>query len=145
MNKTISLLLIGLIFPVTTYAQTGQEKFVETCSGCHGVDAEGIPGLAPPLHNTKLWTQLGDQRDRYIAGVVTSGLSGKLVSRGETYQSVAMPSQAYLSTPDLVDITHYLMNDVNQLSGGPNAELIDEFKNNPMSHSALLKIRSGGK
>ncbi len=145
MNKHASLvLIIGAMLSGVAAAQTGQELFTTSCSGCHGADASGIEGLAPSLHNPELWNKLGAQRDNYIAGVVTGGLSGKLESLGKTYQGFAMPPQSFLSSADLVQITHYILDDVNQLSGGPSEALIDQYKQAPLTHGELHKLRSGG-
>ncbi|XAW90649.1 cytochrome c [Vibrio sp. CDRSL-10 TSBA] len=124
-------------------ASSGQEKFATNCSGCHGLDAKGIVGLAPSLDNPELWKRLGSHRDQYIAGVVTGGMSGKIESLGNTYQGFAMPPQNYLETADLVEITHYILSDINHLSGGPDANLIDKYKENPLSHPELHQLRDG--
>lgn len=146
MNKRTFALLFGLMALAThgsVSAETGQDKFVTNCSGCHGMDAKGIVGLAPSLENPSLWSRLGDQRDRYIAGVVTGGMSGKIESLGNTYQGFAMPPQSFIDTADLVDITHYILSDINHLAGGPDAGLIDQYKENPLSHQELHQLRDG--
>lgn len=145
MNKLPVLLLIasGCVSGFVS-AQSGKELFGTYCSGCHGANAEGIEGLAPSLHNPQLWSKLGDKRNQYIAGVVTSGLSGKLVSLDKTYQGFAMPPQSFISSQDLVQITHYVLEDVNQQQGGPDQALIDEYKKKPFTHSELHQLRKGG-
>lgn len=138
-----SLLTIAL-YATPAQAKTGQEMFVETCSGCHGADGKGIVGLAPSLENPDLWNKLGEHRDKYIAGVVTGGMSGKIESLGNTYQAMAMPPQSYVETQDLVQITHYILHDLNHLEGGPEAKMIDQYKQAPLSHQELHQIRNGG-
>ncbi|BEI23015.1 c-type cytochrome [Vibrio fluvialis] len=146
MNKRAVSLLFALVALGTHYpvsAESGQDKFVTNCSGCHGMDAKGIIGLAPSLENPELWNRLGDKRDQYIAGVVTGGMSGKIESLGNSYQGFAMPPQSFLETADLVEITHYILSDINHLTGGPDASLIDKYKENPLSHQELHQLRNG--
>lgn len=145
MNKRVSLtLIVGCMLSGAATAKTGQELFTANCSGCHGANANGIEGLAPSLHNPELWTKLGAHRDDYIAGVITGGMSGKIESLGKTYQGFAMPPQSFLSSADLVQITHYIIDDVNQLNGGPTETLIEQYKQKPLTHGELHKLRSGG-
>ena len=146
MNKQ-SLLKLGVaallsVSAASAFAANPDPKFIETCSGCHGMDANGIPGMAPALNNPELWQKLGDQRQRYIAGIVTGGMSGKIVSKGQEYTNLVMPPFGYLSTDDLVEITNYIVHDLNQAGAGPDAALIEELKASPLSHKQLRQIRS---
>ncbi|WP_310607830.1 c-type cytochrome [Buttiauxella brennerae] len=147
MNNTSFAWLAGLFastLSLSALASDGHEKFVNNCSGCHGLEAEGIPGLAPALNNPDLWNKLGAKRNEYIAGVVTGGLSGKLKSKGNDYDGLVMPPQDFIETADLVDITRYVINDVNKVDGAPDATLINQLKSAPKSHEELHKLRNGG-
>lgn len=147
MNKIAFALISGLMASAplsAALAADGHQKFIDNCSGCHGEQAEGIPGMAPPLDNPAMWQKLGDKRSDYIAGVVTGGMSGKLDAKGEVFDGMVMPPQDFIETADLVDITHYLLHDVNKLDGGPDAALIDKLKSAPKSHEELHKLRDGG-
>lgn len=142
-----SRLLTGLcaaLFSLSAAASDGHDKFVANCSGCHGENAEGVEGMAPPLKNPDLWARLGDKRSEYVAGVVTGGMSGALQSDGNNYEGLVMPPQDFIDTADLVDIAHYVLNEVNHVDGGPDAALIDKLKNAPQSHEELHKLRNGG-
>ncbi|WP_206602466.1 c-type cytochrome [Chimaeribacter coloradensis] len=138
------LMLAALLLCAPAAWADGHAAFEENCASCHGADAEGIEGLAPPLHNADLWKTLGDNRQAYIAGVVTGGMSGTLTSKGSTYEGLVMPPLGYLDTATLVEITHYVLNEVNQAGDGPSAALITQYQANPPEHAALRKLRNGG-
>lgn len=142
--STIIGLLVVTCYTLPASALDGHDKFVANCSGCHGENAEGIEGMAPSLYNPELWAKLGDKRNDYIAGVVTGGLSGTLNASGNRFDGMVMPPQDFIDTTDLVAITHYILNELNHVAGGPDAALIDKLKNAPQSHKDLQKLRNGG-
>lgn len=149
MSKTKRLfatagLLVAACSALPASATDGHDKFVANCSGCHGENAEGIEGMAPPLRNPELWARLGDKRNDYIAGVVTGGMSGTLNTGGSSFDGMVMPPQDFIDTAELVVITHYILNEVNHVEGGPDAALIDKLKSAPRSHEDLQKLRNGG-
>lgn len=147
MHKLTLALLAALVASApysASFASGGQQKFVDNCSGCHGTEAEGIPGMAPPLNNPELWNKLGSKSSEYIAGVMTGGMSGTLHAKGNDYDGMVMPPQDFIDTADLVEISHYLLNEVNKVDGGPDAALIDKLKSAPKSHDDLHKLRDGG-
>ncbi len=147
MNKFSAMIFASAIslFASQTQASPGGDKFVANCSGCHGEDAAGIPGMAPPLKDAPLWQGLGDKRSEYIAGVVTGGMGGTLHTPAGDTEGMVMPPQDFIDTADLVDITAYVLQEVNHVPGGPDAAMIDKYKKSPLSHEELLKIRNGGK
>jgi mono/diheme cytochrome c family protein len=143
MNKPFILAGLLTLLAPAAWAD-GHAAFEENCASCHGADAEGIEGLAPPLHNADLWKALGDHRQAYIAGVVTGGMSGTLQSKGSTYEGLVMPPLGYLDTATLVEITQYVLSDVNKMGDGPSAALITQYQASPPEHAALRKLRNGG-
>ncbi|WP_261372805.1 c-type cytochrome [Yersinia mollaretii] len=150
MSKKMRLSAIACLLVVTCYALPasafdGHDKFVANCSGCHGENAKGIEGMAPSLYNPELWTKLGDKRNDYIAGVLTSGLSGTLKTSNSSFDGMVMPPQDFIDTADLVAITHYILNEINHVEGGPgpDAVLIDKLKSAPKSHKDLQALRNG--
>ena len=44
-----ALAVVTIPATLSTEARAGQQAFVENCASCHGTNAEGKAGLAPPL------------------------------------------------------------------------------------------------
>jgi mono/diheme cytochrome c family protein len=76
--------------------EVGAELFETNCSGCHGIQGEGIPGLAPPLNDSNFFTSRvqevgweGTLEDYIISTVAT----GRTVStRPEQYAGGGKPA-----------------------------------------------------
>jgi mono/diheme cytochrome c family protein len=122
------ILIIGITEPArleaTTAAQQGRAievgaKLFETnCSGCHGIQGEGIAGLCPPLNDPTFFQQRlkevgypGSLHD-YIAATVSGG---RLVStRPDKYAGKMPPwSQAFggpLRADQIEDIAQFILN-----------------------------------
>ncbi|WP_186381664.1 c-type cytochrome [Yersinia massiliensis] len=143
LRSTVVCFLVATCYAFPATALDGYDKFVANCSGCHGENAEGIEGMAPPLYNPELWAKLGDKRNDYIAGVITGGLSGTLNNSDNRFDGMVMPPQDFIDTADLVAITHYILNELNHVTGGPDAALFDKLKSAPHSHKDLQKLRNG--
>ncbi len=135
----VALALLALPFG----AAQGATPFATTCAACHGQNAEGVPGFAPPLENADLWTSLGDKAPDYLAGVMIAGLSGQIESGGQVFVG-AMPAQAQLSDEDLLAIAQYILNEVNGLEVTLTPETLAEKRASPPTHEALLELRAGG-
>ena len=41
--------LVAVTLPATLSPEAGQQAFAANCASCHGIDAEGRAGIAPPL------------------------------------------------------------------------------------------------
>ncbi|QLF93723.1 cytochrome c [Pseudomonas sp. ABC1] len=136
------LAALAVASAIPAFADDGQALFVQNCSSCHGTDAEGIEGLAPPLHNPELWQALGDNSARYIAGVMTGGLSGTISAKGLDYFGLVMPPQSHIDSADLQRIARYVIA-LNEAAAAPDQALIDQLKAAPLAHKALRDIRKG--
>ena len=96
---------------VGTDARTaGFKLFRNMCATCHGIDGDGIDGLAPPLKNSEY---IKDSTER-LALVILHGLSGPIHVNGKLYDTnVVMPGLANNSDftdKDLKDIISYVNN-----------------------------------
>lgn len=86
---------------------SGQALFDNRCVACHGVGGAGIAGLAPPLAGAL--PHLAQPAGRaYVLQVLTHGLSGRIVSQGQTFMG-AMPAQSDLSDADLAAVATHLV------------------------------------
>ena len=88
----------------------GYKIYRNICATCHGVDGDGIDGLAPPLKNSE-YVKGSTER---LALVILHGLSGPIHVNGNLYDmNVVMPGLANNSDftdKDLQDIISYLNN-----------------------------------
>ncbi|MBN1665988.1 MAG: c-type cytochrome [Anaerolineales bacterium] len=76
--------------------EVGAELFEINCRGCHGLKAEGIPGLAPPLNDAYFFTQRltdvgwqGSLED-YIVATISTGR--QLSTRPDLYPGSGLPA-----------------------------------------------------
>lgn len=104
--------LAGCLLPPATPAvaqDSGAALFADTCQACHGPAGEGIPGFAPPLDRPAFWDGLGADAPLYLAGVMVSGLVGRITAGGETYVGVQMPAQTGLSDDEMIAVADYVL------------------------------------
>lgn len=135
--------LAGLLAcSVASWAQntSGQGIFDTRCVACHGAGGAGIAGLAPALAGALPY--LGQPAGRsYVLQVLTHGLSGKIVSQGQTFIG-AMPAQTDLSDADLAAVATY----VASLNGQPTASITAEdaaaARATKVDHKALREQRA---
>jgi mono/diheme cytochrome c family protein len=141
MKLGILVAWLALIAVPAAANETGRILFEENCSGCHQVGGIGSPGLAPPLIEDALWAALGEDASPYLAGVLIGGLSGTIISGGETYVGLAMPAQQWMSDTDLTAVADYVLNDLNGLGVQPAPELFAQTRLSPPSHADLRQLR----
>lgn len=101
MNRILLALAVGLLLGLA-WAQDGKTLYQNNCAGCHGAQAQGIPGAFPPLAANP---RVADEA--YVVKVIRQGLSGPLEVAGQTYNGM-MPPMAQVSEADAKAIASYL-------------------------------------
>lgn len=97
-------LALGICVPrLFVSGPSASQLFAAHCSACHGTQAEGIPGLAPPLAGREL-----ARARAQILNTVLSGLSGPIEVSGENYDGV-MPSFAALDDAEIAVLVDYVI------------------------------------
>jgi mono/diheme cytochrome c family protein len=82
----------------------GKQIFETICALCHGLDAEGKPGQAPPLAGSE-WAQGIPER---MIRIPMFGLTGPVTVKGQQY-NLSMPAMgAALSPDDLASVLTYI-------------------------------------
>jgi len=106
-------ILIGLaLLGGNASAMEGKAIFEANCAACHQPDGAGAAGLAPPLLGT-LGKRVGSPAGRqYLTGVLISGMAGRLVSKGVTYNG-AMPNWQQFSDAELAGVANYVLSTFN--------------------------------
>jgi cytochrome c553 len=89
----------------------GRQKYLATCSGCHGVDGKGISRFAPPLKSSE-WV-LGDATT--LSLIVLHGMEGTMMVAGKKYDAPAilpvMPAHSTMGDADIASILTYIRNE----------------------------------
>ncbi len=104
-NSVYTLLTVG-----TDSRTSGYKIFRNLCATCHGVDGDGIEGLAPPLKNSEYVTQ----SSKKLALVVLHGMSGPIHVNNKLYDlKITMPGLANnqeFTDEDILDLISYMHN-----------------------------------
>lgn len=111
MKRLMVAVACGLLAGIAS-AQDGKAVYDANCAACHQPDGAGALGLAPPLAGTigqRVAVPAGRQ---YVAGIVISGLAGKLESKGVVYEGI-MPSWPQLSDAELAAALNYVLSAFN--------------------------------
>ncbi|PZQ49909.1 MAG: hypothetical protein DI556_10680 [Rhodovulum sulfidophilum] len=144
MNKGSLVAVAMAALPGAALAD-GASIFADTCAACHGEAGVGNPGLAPPLDLADFWAGLGDKAPAYVAGVISSGLTGRINAAGIDYIGLAMPAQAHLSDAEAAEVATYVLATLGGLSGATvSTEMMTADRAAPPSHADLRAMRKGG-
>lgn len=141
--KTVATLTLAAaaLAPLSALAQEkGKTLFDTRCVACHGANGAGIPGLAPTLGGALPYLDKPAGRD-YVLGVLTHGLSGKIVSKGQTYMG-AMPPQTDLADEDLAAVVNHLGTLNGQKAPVAKAEDAAKLRAAKLDHKALRDQRT---
>ena len=115
-HRLIAALSLGLSFAIMAsgvQAADGQAVYTANCAACHQPDGAGAAGLAPPLAGTLGGRLAFPQGRRYIAGVLMSGMAGKIESKGVVYNGM-MPTWAALADDELAAVANYVVETFNK-------------------------------
>jgi len=94
----------------------GKSLYGQYCGSCHQTDGSGVPGMYPPLAETKYVN--GDVE--WLVESLVNGLEGPITVKGEEYNNL-MPPMDYLSDKEIADILSYI-----RQSFGNDAEAVTE-------------------
>jgi mono/diheme cytochrome c family protein len=84
------------------------QVFEQRCVICHQPNAQGVPGLYPPLADSiGYYVSVKDGR-RYLVHVLLNGLSGPVLVKGVTYNGL-MPQFAMLSDEDIAAVLNEVL------------------------------------
>ncbi|MTH78027.1 c-type cytochrome [Paracoccus aestuariivivens] len=105
------LLVATSVAPALGQDADGAQLFADNCAACHNDGGTGNPGLAPPLNRPAFWDALGDKAPDYLAGVLASGLTGKITVDGEMYVGLIMPAQTALSEQEAATVANWVLHE----------------------------------
>ena len=101
MKRGFALALAAAFTTLIGSAQAADENsFNARCATCHQQNAQGVPGMYPPLADS-IGNELRLKRGReYLIEVVLNGMAGSIVVNGTTYVGL-MPQFASLSDDEI--------------------------------------------
>jgi len=109
----------------------GAKLFRQICSACHGINGEGLDGVAPPLMNSEY---VANSPER-LGLIILHGLSGPVHVNGKRYKfNQAMPSlrgNPNLSDRDISDLITYVTNAFSITPHWVKPEKINELRDKP--------------
>jgi mono/diheme cytochrome c family protein len=85
--------------------ERGKKVYERTCLACHQVNGSGVPGMNPPLKQTK-WV-LGDKKT--LINIVLKGMDQEIEVNDEIYSNV-MPAFATFTDKEVADVLTYVRN-----------------------------------
>jgi len=103
------------------------------CAACHTRTGAGVPAVFPPLGEDFRTMAASDAGRRYLALVVTRGVSGPIKVGGKPYAGV-MPAQATLDDASVAAVLNHVGTEIAKT--GP------AFK--PFAEAEIAAIRAGG-
>lgn len=89
----------------------GKKVYETACLACHQADGSGVPGMNPPLKQTK-WV-LGDKKT--LINIILNGMDEEIEVDGEYYDNV-MPPQI-LKDKEIADVLTYVRNSFSNKAG----------------------------
>jgi len=90
----------------------GQKVFTANCTGCHGANAMGVPGVFPPLVANP--DVSGDAKR--VIHTVKYGLNGNIVVKGKPYNGNMPAWDGTLSDMDIASVVSYIRTSLNNKS-----------------------------
>ncbi|MFS4469417.1 c-type cytochrome [Maribacter sp. 2210JD10-5] len=115
---------------------TGARLFRQICAACHGINGDGIEGLAPPLNKSEYMEKPLER----LGLILLHGLSGPVHVNGKLYEiNQAMPgliANESITDQDISDIISYVTNAFSDTPRGLSFEKIRELR--------LKKSKGGG-
>ncbi len=95
--------------------QRGKQIYESYCRTCHQANAQGIPGMYPPLAGSDFLTN-----KQQVIHALVFGLSGPITVKGKTYNGV-MPPAPY-NDEDIAAVLTYVYNSFGNPGGIVTAE-----------------------
>ena len=91
-------------FPNKLSESDGQEVYMTRCMSCHGATGEGVPGVFPPLTDSKY---VSADKGVFIR-MILNGLRGEVVVKGVTYNGMMPPWGGFLTDQQVADVTTFV-------------------------------------
>ncbi|MDO8432228.1 MAG: cytochrome c [Candidatus Binatus sp.] len=111
LGAVLSIPAILILFAPTCRAAES-DVYIARCVICHQLNAEGVPGMYPPLANSIGADLKLKQGRRYLIQVALSGMTGPVDVDGIVYNGL-MPPFAQLPDAEIADVLNYVLTKFN--------------------------------
>ena len=113
MSRGFALALAAAFATLIGSAQAADENsFNARCATCHQQNAQGLPGMYPPLADS-IGNELRSKRGReYLIEVVLNGMAGPIEVNGTTYVGL-MPEFGSLSDTEIAATLNHVLTKFN--------------------------------
>lgn len=101
----------------------GTIVYKKFCASCHQSDGKGVPGMYPPIGETKM---VNGNKDELIK-IILNGMSGEIEVKGEIYNNV-MPAHHHLSDKQIADLLTYIRSDFGNNSEPVTPEEVEKVR-----------------
>lgn len=106
LRAAITAVALSGIIAVSTEAQkpkTGAEVYA-TCTACHQVNGQGLPGAFPPLAGSEWVTG----RAEIPIAIVLHGMQGEITVKGAKYNNVMTPWGTTFNDQEIANVVTYI-------------------------------------
>ena len=110
MRLLVALMLVPAITGIARAG--GSDIFKSNCVICHEANAQGVPGMYPPLADSIGSYVASPEGRAYLVHVVSFGLNGAISVHGQSYIGV-MQSWAKLKDEDVAEVLNYVLTTFN--------------------------------
>lgn len=104
-------------------ALSGEEVYRRSCSQCHQLNGQGLPGAFPTLVGAKWVT--GDPET--VVRIVVGGLAGPIEVKGETYKGL-MPAHVPLTDESIARVLTYVRSSWGNQASAVDAALVAKIR-----------------
>jgi mono/diheme cytochrome c family protein len=136
----IMAMAVGTILGSGTATADGAAVYTTICTACHQPDAEGAPGLAPPLAGTLANRARTEAGRSYFAQVLISGMIGPIVTRDGKFNG-NMPSFAALPDEDLIAVIGHVLKTFNGVDEAVRAEDFAAARSKNLQPNEVSRLR----
>ncbi len=114
----------------------GAAVYTTHCAVCHQAEGTGVTGIYPPLDGSE-WV-LGNPEN--IINIVTHGLKGEIVVKGNTYNSIMTPFGAILSPEEVLAVVNHIRTSWSNQAAEINLDLVNSTQAASSSTTTQLTV-----
>lgn len=141
----MSAVVIGAAPVAAQDPAAGAAIFAKRCAVCHQPNAQGVPGVYPPIHETLGHFMATESGRQYLGEVLAFGLAGAIAVGGQRYVG-QMKLAPPLPDQEIADVLNYVLTTFNGASlpadaAAFSADEIAALRATPKAPTEMAKAR----